>query len=465
MSAVEPDTELAAAIGFLARNEGLLTEMEHSPAGRAAATIVRAVLARPSAGRDLTAQDVRDALREHQNWIVTSHQHIADRLNEIARPAVARTDGQPRDGHPAPTTVTPGGRGIWEGDGWRVEQDEESGVHVHVEDDREPAGPEYAMFAPEVARAIGAAGRPIEQWHGFSDGYDGPHDPMPYAWGGGDGGRYFPTVEAPTVARTDGQTPADEPVYFGPDGRPALTLCPSCKSSQPHLHPTADLCTDPYHRPVPASLTEWRREVARWADLLDSWSLLDHSGDRRPIHRIVADMRREVGATRPAAPADDTARADALSRMLRGMARRQVRTRRISDEIAMVADRESEACQAVGREIAAEVRAAYPPEPQPRIGYRVLQGWADRIANARRAPADDTAAPSPVVGYVLARVDDGTVTLWDDDVRESLREIQIAHAEHIDEVGTPPWRCYELRDVCTDAGQPVRGSQTEATDG
>lgn len=145
----QPDTELAAAIGFLARNEGLLIEMENSPAGRAAATIVRAVLARPAdapqhlvrgdrvetvdgvratvtgpaprgphgepavnldwdgdaggpayehglrrvvdvrpaAGRDLTADDVRGAWHDVPSY--SEHdavfQHIADRLNGIAR--------------------------------------------------------------------------------------------------------------------------------------------------------------------------------------------------------------------------------------------------------------------------------------------------------------------------------------------------------------------------------------------
>lgn len=91
------------------------------------------------------------------------------------------------------------------------------------------------------------------------------------------------------------------------------------------------------------------------------------------------------------------------------------------------------------------------------------QSCADARATRNAAPADDTAAPAPVVGYVLARVDDGTVTLWDDDVRETGHAAAVAHVEQVDQPG--PWRCYELRDVCTDADQPVRGSQPEATRG
>lgn len=123
-----PDTELAAAIGFLARNEGLLIEMEHSPAGRAAATIVRAVLARPAAGRDLT--DVEDEILATLNSELKVPPRAAARIAQaradqaegygsttstvegllreldrraaellrlrtaLARPAVARTDGQ-----------------------------------------------------------------------------------------------------------------------------------------------------------------------------------------------------------------------------------------------------------------------------------------------------------------------------------------------------------------------------------
>lgn len=76
-------------------------------------------------------------------------------------------------------------------------------------------------------------------------------------------------------------------------GRPALITCPTCGSAQPHLHPSADLCPGPFHQPVPATLTEWRREVARWADLLEQ--LTGWRADA--LTRIAADMRREVRAS------------------------------------------------------------------------------------------------------------------------------------------------------------------------
>lgn len=75
------------------------------------------------------------------------------------------------------------------------------------------------------------------------------------------------------------------------DDQPALVTCPTCGSSQPHLHPTSDLCPDPYHRPVPTSLIEWRREVARWADLLDTVASVTPGG---ALGRLAEEMRREV---------------------------------------------------------------------------------------------------------------------------------------------------------------------------
>lgn len=68
---------------------------------------------------------------------------------------------------------------------------------------------------PEYANA--RLGRPVR-----GDAPTQPPAAMPYAWGGGDGGRYFPTVEAPAVARTDGQPPTvEEPV-------PSRLVCGAC---------------------------------------------------------------------------------------------------------------------------------------------------------------------------------------------------------------------------------------------
>lgn len=78
-------------------------------------------------------------------------------------------------------------------------------------------------------------------------------------------------------------------------GRPPLTLCPTCESSQPHLHPTRAGCPDPFHEPIPATLVEWRREVARWADLLATLASGEMFPDQRAaVGRIVAEMRREI---------------------------------------------------------------------------------------------------------------------------------------------------------------------------
>ncbi len=102
---VGSNTELAAAIEWMRSDRRRqLVSLVSGPDGdeteRAVATIVCAVLARPAAGRDLTAQDVHDAVVA---WNVAPgepdrDQFLADRLNAVARPSVARTDGQP----PAP---------------------------------------------------------------------------------------------------------------------------------------------------------------------------------------------------------------------------------------------------------------------------------------------------------------------------------------------------------------------------
>ena len=76
----------------------------------------------------------------------------------------------------------------------------------------------------------------------------------------------------------------------------SVNTCPTCTSAQPHLHPTAELCPDSWHTPVPASVGEWRREVTRWADLFDQVVRFGYGPDA--LTRIVADMRREVAAER-----------------------------------------------------------------------------------------------------------------------------------------------------------------------
>lgn len=86
------------------------------------------------------------------------------------------------------------------------------------------------------------------------------------------------------------------PLVPAATGLPAWTTCPTCSSSRPHLHPTADLCPDRFHRPQPVTADEWRSEVARWADLLDQVRHLPAGTGLDAVHRIVADMRRELAA-------------------------------------------------------------------------------------------------------------------------------------------------------------------------
>ncbi|GJF06583.1 hypothetical protein PSD17_55300 [Pseudonocardia sp. D17] len=85
------------------------------------------------------------------------------------------------------------------------------------------------------------------------------------------------------------------------DARPGT--CPTCDSSQPHLHPSPDLCTNPWHQPVPTTVAGWRREVSRWAYLLRNLAeLADLVADAGPsAGRIADDMTRAL-----AEPADDT---------------------------------------------------------------------------------------------------------------------------------------------------------------
>lgn len=75
--------------------------------------------------------------------------------------------------------------------------------------------------------------------------------------------------------------------------RPAL--CPTCDSSQPHLHPHRNLCPDSWHQPVPKTSDEWRREVHRWAGLLDQIVDYDIGGDA--ARRLSGDMRRALLGT------------------------------------------------------------------------------------------------------------------------------------------------------------------------
>lgn len=91
MTPTVPDSDLADAVFRLVRS-AYGRGVEQAPEPTMAE--VRAVLAHPAAGRDLTAQDVRDAVRDWVGIRITVEMAV-DRLNKIARPAVARTDGQP----------------------------------------------------------------------------------------------------------------------------------------------------------------------------------------------------------------------------------------------------------------------------------------------------------------------------------------------------------------------------------
>jgi uncharacterized OB-fold protein len=77
------------------------------------------------------------------------------------------------------------------------------------------------------------------------------------------------------------------------------TMCPTCGSVFAHLHPTRDLCPDPFHQPVPGSIQEWRLEVDRWASILADVATTRQPLDvPRALGLIVDDMRRELAATR-----------------------------------------------------------------------------------------------------------------------------------------------------------------------
>lgn len=93
--------------------------------------------------------------------------------------------------------------------------------------------------------------------------------------------------------------PAAEPA---PD-RPGI--CPTCESSQPHLHPHRDLCSDPWHKPVPTTVDGWRREVERWAGLLHQ---IAEFGSGIPDVRRSADLIADDISRALAGPADDTTR-------------------------------------------------------------------------------------------------------------------------------------------------------------
>lgn len=93
----------------------------------------------------------------------------------------------------------------------------------------------------------------------------------------------------------------------GPDVRAAVTaalarpvtadgsrpgLCPTCSSAQPHLHPTVDLCPNAWHEPAPATASEWRSEMSRWAGLVEQ--IADGAAGVDALYRVAAGMRRQA---------------------------------------------------------------------------------------------------------------------------------------------------------------------------
>ena len=407
MSAVErptdgPDTELAAAIGFLARNEGLLIEMEHSPAGRAAATIVRAVLARPDMG--LLDMDRDGAVEAGVRLAVPPEPGLE--LQEVVALAIG------------------GAIGHLESLGYPVLLGASSSADAVLA--RPAAGRDLTAQDVEDTQETWTGGTAQEYRQFAAD--------------------YLTRIARPAVARTDGQPPAE-----GLD--PLAHVQPG--------HAADDMLCGDQHGP--------------WNCTRD----LQHPGQ----HIASIGHGQRVGAVWPAAPADEPAPTF-----------RSARSRRrgeIADPAAdlaaydrVLADVPADypglpLMQARREELRALAAGAAAPADTPTCRYcgadcsggrswdggdlYACQSCADARATRNAAPADDTAAPAPVVGYVLARVDDSTVTLWDDDVRETGHAAAVAHVEQVDQPG--PWRCYELRDVCTDADQPVRGSQPEATRG
>ena len=194
----------------------------------AVATIVRAALARDvPAGRDLTAHDVLEALirwgfgpkdRRHR-------ERVAEDLNRIARAGddepprpdqwqqdrgahTIRTRGFP-DGFvpPSASLDRPAGGGVTAGQPCEVDH-AHNPAYPDTAGQDEPDDPRIPILvealgdyswsrrlAPGLlARLDEVAAAPAVDTAG-----QGEPRPLPYAWGSGDGGRYFPTVEAPAV--------------------------------------------------------------------------------------------------------------------------------------------------------------------------------------------------------------------------------------------------------------------------
>lgn len=95
-------TGVEEAVAWFRADPGRVRDLDDVDNRSAAIAIVNAVLAGDvPAGRDLTAQDVRDAL--HDGGRSITHEGVATRLNRIARPSGGAGSVSPDD---APTTET-----------------------------------------------------------------------------------------------------------------------------------------------------------------------------------------------------------------------------------------------------------------------------------------------------------------------------------------------------------------------
>lgn len=388
-----PDTELAAAIGFLARNEGLLIEMEHSPAGRAAATIVRAVLARDvpaPAGRDLTAQDVENVIREVVD--LRAEQVSWEEIVRKLRCSNDRAWGRVYDLHEENFRLRSAGRDLTAQD-VGVALDGVTHLSRQIRD--------------EVARELNGIARPA-------------------------------------VARTDGQTPAPQEEHGPFEVDETIRLEGAIlrlRESLADVPAAIATVRDVWANGSPEARGFLRLpDAGSWPDLaraLDTLCAIS-AGQKGREHRAYEEWAAAQAADgQPPADLEGQALVDAL------VAAGWTRTGGQSGRYVRLK-----------RDVPISNTALVPLDTS-------ASDYTDLLDTARAEIGAVLAAP--VVGYVLARVDDGTVTLWDDDVRETGHAVAVAHVEQVDQPG--PWRCYELRDVCIPAGQPVRRCQPEATDG
>ncbi|HEY1119457.1 MAG TPA: hypothetical protein VGE43_17210, partial [Acidimicrobiales bacterium] len=455
----------AATIAMLADKLGQIAEMVGLPRDAeddddVVVAAVRRALARPAAGRDLTGDDVRTAFERWEKSGDGFGEHagsyVAGLLNGIARPAVARTDGQCTCGDPSAADLVHHTEAPC-----RTVEELRTG-RTDGQPHPDPRGrydvpdPYDHPGWPLVSRIVAIATDTAPTMPNETDGVDNAvtglladqswrdHVAMADVMGlVGDWGtddvvqavtdalHEYPRLRA-LVARTDGQPPADERPAPSPDPC-GDGLCPNCPTDLATLDSGHGVCIECGWTSDPGKCMELYDRIDELVAVARSVvDLVDGTVGMPGVVRDVVDNLRDALS---AAPADDTA----------GQGWGDVES---ADFI------ERARAATAGGSFTAQFDHVYDPSGDL-VCDSVDHSTAVRIAAALSgAPADDTAAPDGLTTGVRVEEGDGGTWGWEC-TRCNYRSVawwsdrgvaERAAAEH-------------ERDRCPAAGQPVRDSQ------